>query len=122
MAGCNGAPCNKLVTALIGLIFDVIELHSLHTTVSTVTDRIMGVDFKDETIHSFEKKISCDKKLRILFSRRERGKAETFQYWQVNKTGQRSLDWNVRCCDRQAGIIDHKILINNKLSIICWPH
>ena len=40
MAGCNGAPCNKLVTALIGLIFDVIELQPLHTTVSTGIGRI----------------------------------------------------------------------------------
>ena len=100
MAGCNGAPCNKLVTALIGLIFDVIELQPLHTTVSTGIGRILGVDFKDEILHSVENKISCDKKFRIIFSRRERGKAETFQDWQVNKTGQRSLDWNVRCCDR----------------------
>ena len=97
MAGCNGAPCNKLVTALIGLIFDVIELQPLHTTVTTGIGRIWGVDFKDEILQSFEKKISCD-----LFSRREGGKAETFQDWQVNKTGQRSLDWNVRCCDRSG--------------------
>ena len=48
MAGCNGAPCNKLVTALIGLIFDVIELQPLHTTVTTGIGRILGVDFKDE--------------------------------------------------------------------------